>query len=83
MAEKHPWPTPDTGLEQHFLTSTTKIDAIVLAAGVGGNDRVVEVGAGVGTVAVRLPACRSLTLVEFDARLCQVLERLLPRAHVR
>lgn len=72
----------DPGLEQHFLTSHVKLTKLVEAAGIGLTDHVLEVGAGIGTVATVLPRCRSLTVVEFDERLIKFLRENVPRARV-
>jgi Ribosomal RNA adenine dimethylase len=72
----------DLGLEQHFLVDPAKLSALVAAAGVIPTDRVVEVGAGVGTVATKIRECASLTLVELDARLTARLRRNMPNADI-
>jgi hypothetical protein len=68
--------------EQYFLVSPTKIDILLGAAAITKDDRVLEVGAGVGTVARHVPACRSLTVVEFDERLVDHLRETTPHANV-
>lgn len=69
-------------LDQHFLSNSAKLALLVEAAGVRPTDHVVEVGAGIGTVAELVPACRSLTLVEYDAGLTPHLRRRVPHARV-
>jgi 16S rRNA (adenine1518-N6/adenine1519-N6)-dimethyltransferase len=54
---------------QHFLVSAAKLSKLVAAAGITPADDVLEVGAGIGTVARALPKSRSLTVVELDQRL--------------
>jgi 16S rRNA A1518/A1519 N6-dimethyltransferase RsmA/KsgA/DIM1 with predicted DNA glycosylase/AP lyase activity len=76
-------PEADLSLDQHFLTSPAKLDTLLAAAGIRPGDEVVEFGAGAGTVAARVPACRSLTLVEYDPRLVAHLTPRFPRATVR
>ena len=56
----------DPELGQHFLVSAEKLSKLVAAAGITPADDVLEVGAGIGTVARALPKSRSLTVVEFD-----------------
>lgn len=68
-------------MEQHFLTSQTKLEALVAAAGITPNDRVLELGAGGGTVAAALPPCR-LTLAELEPRLARSLRERFPDAAV-
>ena len=72
----------DPALGQHFLVSAEKLSKLVAAAGIRPEDSVVELGAGVGTVARELPRARSLTVVEFDSRLLRFLQRNVPDAHV-
>lgn len=75
--------TPDAAMDQYFLVAPEKIDAIVEAAGVAAGDRVLELGAGVGTVAAALPEGTAMTLVDADPMLAAVLERRFPDADVR
>lgn len=70
-----------TGSGQYFLTNPAKLRKIVAAADIRPTDRVVEIGAGVGTVAATLPEC-DLTLVETDPRTIAVLRTSLPSARV-
>jgi 16S rRNA A1518/A1519 N6-dimethyltransferase RsmA/KsgA/DIM1 with predicted DNA glycosylase/AP lyase activity len=72
----------DPQLYQHFLVSAEKLSKLVAAAGVRPADDVLEVGAGIGTVARTLPRSRSLTLVEFDERLIGLLRQNVPHATV-
>ena len=53
---------------QHFLISAEKLAMLVAAANIRPTDGVLEVGAGIGTVARALPKSRSLTVVELDQR---------------
>jgi 16S rRNA A1518/A1519 N6-dimethyltransferase RsmA/KsgA/DIM1 with predicted DNA glycosylase/AP lyase activity len=72
----------DPHLGQHFLVSAEKLSLLVAAAGIRPTDDVLEVGAGIGTVARVLPPCRSLTVVELDPRLISFLRRKVPHAKV-
>jgi 16S rRNA A1518/A1519 N6-dimethyltransferase RsmA/KsgA/DIM1 with predicted DNA glycosylase/AP lyase activity len=72
----------DPNLGQYFLVSPEKLARLVLAAGIRPTDDVVELGAGVGTVARTFPESKSLTLVEFDSRLLGLLRQNAPHAHV-
>jgi 16S rRNA A1518/A1519 N6-dimethyltransferase RsmA/KsgA/DIM1 with predicted DNA glycosylase/AP lyase activity len=72
----------DPNLGQYFLVSPEKLAKLVAAAGICPADDVLEVGAGVGTVARVLPRSKSLTLVEFDSRLLGPLRQNAPHAHV-
>lgn len=72
----------DPAFEQYFLVSEEKIRLIMRAAGIRPNDRVIEVGAGAGTVARHVPKCRQLTAVELDDRLIELLRRNVPNAEI-
>lgn len=72
----------DPALGQHFLVSTEKLSELVSAAGIRATDDVLEVGAGIGTVARELPRSRSLTVIEFDVRLLSTLQQNVPSAYV-
>jgi methylase of polypeptide subunit release factors len=69
-------------LGQHFLVSADKLSKLVAAAGIRPTDDVLEVGAGIGTVARALPKSRSLTVVELDERLVGFLSQNAPHAKV-
>ena len=60
-------------MDQHFLVNKSKIAQMMDALEIGPEDRVLELGAGMGTVSRHVPRCRSLTLVEKDAELCGYL----------
>jgi 16S rRNA A1518/A1519 N6-dimethyltransferase RsmA/KsgA/DIM1 with predicted DNA glycosylase/AP lyase activity len=72
----------DPSLSQYFLVAPDKLAAVVDAAGIRPTDHVVELGAGAGTVALSLPACASLTLVELDGRFAGRLRRTVPHARI-
>ena len=72
----------DPKLQQHFLVSAEKLSKLISAAGIRPEDDVLEVGAGIGTVARELPRSRSLTLVELDDRLIGFLRQNVPHANV-
>lgn len=72
----------DRTLGQYFLVARGKLSLLIDAAGIRPHDRVLELGAGVGTIARCLPPCRSLTLVELDERLLDVLRANAPGATV-
>lgn len=69
-------------LEQHFLVSPSKLAQIVAAAEIRPTDNVIEVGAGIGTVARMLPSSASLTVIDLDDRFTELLHRHVPRATV-
>ena len=62
--------------------SRGELSTLVAAAGIRPIDDVLEVGAGIGTVARELPRCRSLTLVECDERFIGFLRQNVPHAKV-
>jgi len=72
----------DPQLGQHFLVSGDKLTKLVAAADIRPTDNVLEVGAGIGTVARALPKSRSLTVVELDKRLIEFLRQNVPHAKV-
>jgi 16S rRNA A1518/A1519 N6-dimethyltransferase RsmA/KsgA/DIM1 with predicted DNA glycosylase/AP lyase activity len=72
----------DPEFQQHFLVSTDKLTKLISAAGIRPTDDVLEVGAGIGTVAREFPKSRSLTLVELDERLIGFLRQNVPHANV-
>jgi 16S rRNA A1518/A1519 N6-dimethyltransferase RsmA/KsgA/DIM1 with predicted DNA glycosylase/AP lyase activity len=72
----------DPKFQQHFLVSAEKLAELIAAAGIRPTDDVLEVGAGIGTVARTLPRSRSLTLVELDERLIGSLRQNAPHANV-
>jgi hypothetical protein len=72
----------DPSLGQHFLVSDKKLSQLIAAAQIRPTDRVVEVGAGIGTVARALPPAASLTVVELDSRLMGLLKENVPHARV-
>jgi 16S rRNA A1518/A1519 N6-dimethyltransferase RsmA/KsgA/DIM1 with predicted DNA glycosylase/AP lyase activity len=72
----------DPKLQQHFLVSAEKLSKLIAAADIRPTDDVLEVGAGIGTVARALPRSRSLTLVEFDRRLIESIRQNVPHATV-
>jgi 16S rRNA (adenine1518-N6/adenine1519-N6)-dimethyltransferase len=65
-------------LGQNFLVDPSVRDAVAEAAGTGGSDEVLEVGAGVGTLTIALAArCRRLVAVEFDRALIPALTEVV------
>lgn len=72
----------DPALDQYFLSSPQKLALLVEAAAIRPTDDVVEVGAGIGSVARMLPPSASLTLVEIDDRLSAKLRQNAPHAAI-
>jgi 16S rRNA (adenine1518-N6/adenine1519-N6)-dimethyltransferase len=65
-------------LGQNFLIDPGLRDAVADAVGVGPDDEVVEVGAGVGTLTVALASrCRRVVAVELDHRLIPALREVV------
>ncbi|MBW6457424.1 MAG: hypothetical protein K0A98_16200, partial [Trueperaceae bacterium] len=72
-------------LEQHFLTEPEALAWIVAELGPRPGERVVELGAGAGTIAQalsRVVAPADLTLVELDPRLATGLQQRFAGARV-
>lgn len=72
----------DPQLQQHFLVSAEKLSKLIAAADIQPTDDVLEVGAGIGTVARALPKSRSLTAIELDERLIGFLRQNIPNAKI-
>jgi 16S rRNA A1518/A1519 N6-dimethyltransferase RsmA/KsgA/DIM1 with predicted DNA glycosylase/AP lyase activity len=72
----------DPEFGQHFLVSPEKLSKLISAAGIRPTDDVLEVGAGIGTVARELPRSKSLTVAELDGRLLGYLRQNVPHANV-
>ena len=70
---------PTKSLGQHFLLDPNLADAIARDAGVEPGDRVVEVGAGLGslTVALARAGAAEVLAVEVDRRLVEALEEVV------
>ena len=69
---------PDTDLGQHFLLDENLVDLAVREAGLGPEDVVLEVGAGLGVLTVALArAAGRVHAVEVDVRLRPALEAAL------
>lgn len=65
---------PDTDLGQHFLLDENLVDLAVREAGIGPDDVVLEVGAGLGVLTVALArAAATVHAVELDRRLAGAL----------
>jgi hypothetical protein len=72
----------DPNLDQHFLVSDEKLSKLIDAAQISSTDNVVEIGAGIGTVARVLPSGASLTVIEIDNRLTKFLQENVPHARI-
>ena len=72
--------SPRKSLGQHFLIEPSLAARIADLAGAGGGDRVVEIGAGLGSLTVALAATGArVVAVEVDARLLPALEEVVGR----
>lgn len=75
---------PSRALGQHFLADPNTARRIVRLADVGSGDRVVEVGAGLGSLTLALAATgAAVTAVEMDRHLVPVLRTIVEPAGVR
>lgn len=75
---------PSRALGQNFVTDPNTVRRIARLAGVGTGDRVVEVGAGLGSLTLALAETgAAVTAVERDRRLLPVLAPLVEPAGVR
>lgn len=67
---------------QNFLIDTKVLDRIIRAAGITGEDCVLEIGPGLGTMTQYLAECaREVVAVEIDRNLIPVLEETLAPYH--
>jgi 16S rRNA (adenine1518-N6/adenine1519-N6)-dimethyltransferase len=73
--------TPRKSLGQNFVIDPNTIRKVVDVAGVTGDDRVLEIGAGAGSLTLGLAAVAAhVTAVEIDPRLLPVLSGTLKQA---
>lgn len=71
---------PDKKLGQNFLLDRAALDKVVRAADLKGNEQVVEVGAGLGSLTIRLAnVAATVFAIEFDRRLIPPLNLALRR----
>jgi 16S rRNA (adenine1518-N6/adenine1519-N6)-dimethyltransferase len=74
---------PKRSLGQNFLGDPNLVNRIVRTANVGAGDRVVEIGAGTGTLTKALAATgATIVAYEVDSRLLPVLDEVLAGADV-
>jgi len=70
--------SPSRALGQNFVTDPNLVERVARLAGVGSGDRVVEIGAGLGSLTVALAATGAHVLaVEIDRYLTPVLRELV------
>ncbi|MGH9065661.1 MAG: rRNA adenine N-6-methyltransferase family protein, partial [Acidimicrobiales bacterium] len=75
---------PSRARGQHFLSDPNTARRIARLAGVGPGDRVVEIGAGLGSLTLALAATgAAVTAVEVDRRLLPALRQVVAPAGVR
>jgi 16S rRNA (adenine1518-N6/adenine1519-N6)-dimethyltransferase len=75
---------PARSLGQNFVVDPNTVTRIARLAGVGEGDRVVEVGAGLGSLSLALAATgASVLAIEIDAHLVPVLRRVVEPAGVQ
>lgn len=65
-------------MDQYFLRNIEKIRTVMSAAAITPADRVIEVGAGIGSIARHLPPALSVTLVDLDPDLTKILRFQFP-----
>lgn len=72
----------DAKMGQYFLVDPKKLAMLITAAEIRPTDQVVELGAGAGTIAKEVPQSATLTVVELDVRLTDILQQKLPDATI-
>lgn len=70
--------TAQAEMDQYFLRNAEKIQLILKSAGITAEDHLIEVGAGIGSVAKHFPAAKSLTLIDLDPDLIKILRYQFP-----
>jgi len=74
---------PRKALGQHFVVDPNTVRRIARVAGVGPGDRVVEIGAGLGSLTLALlETGAEVTAVEVDPGLAEVLREVAPGARI-
>jgi 16S rRNA (adenine1518-N6/adenine1519-N6)-dimethyltransferase len=74
---------PSRALGQNFVSDPNTVERIARLAGVGTGDRVVEIGAGLGSLTLALAATgASVTAIEVDRGLVPVLRKVVEPAGV-
>lgn len=69
---------PDRKLGQHFLVDPVALERVVSAASLQGDETVLEIGAGLGALTVRLAdRAREVIAVEYDRRLMPALREVV------
>ena len=75
--------TPSRALGQNFVADANTVRRVVRLAGVGPDDHVVEVGAGLGSLTLALlEAGAAVTAVEMDAHLVPILREVVELADI-
>lgn len=59
----------------HYLKNQWKIQQLVKSANISSGDHVMELGAGIGSIARGIPRVRKLTLVDTDSLMCGMLRQ--------
>ena len=70
--------TASAEMDQYFLRNPEKIAIILKASSMTDEDHVIEVGAGIGSVARHFPPTKSLCLVDLDPDLIKILRYRFP-----
>lgn len=66
--------TRDTEIDdRHYLINEQKIKKLLKQTGIGTSDHVMELGAGIGSIARHVPRVRKLTLIDIDSISCGML----------
>jgi 16S rRNA A1518/A1519 N6-dimethyltransferase RsmA/KsgA/DIM1 with predicted DNA glycosylase/AP lyase activity len=74
--------TASAEMDQYFLRNPEKIALILKAARISPGDHLIEVGAGIGSVARHFPPAQSMHLVDLDPDLAKILRYRFPETLV-
>jgi 16S rRNA (adenine1518-N6/adenine1519-N6)-dimethyltransferase len=67
---------PKPELDQHFLVDEQVISRMIAAASITSEDIVVDLGAGIGSITSRIPACKEKIAIELDPDLATELRKI-------
>lgn len=73
---------PDASLDQHFLKDEVLVKRLIKKLDVKKSDIIFEVGSGIGTFTLHIPACRKIYAVDIDEGALSILKKEVKRKDV-